>query len=284
MPPTAFFIDLDGVVYRGQRCLDGAAAFIHKLETGGHPYLFLTNNSAHHPDEYVRKLHACGIAARRAQVYTASDAAADALREELAGRPVFVLGETGLIRVLEEAGVPVATGEGPRTTAGPSGAAGRPPAEAAAVLVGELRHLDYAALCQAARLVAAGAPLFATNPDRTIPDEDGFIVGCGSITAVLETATGQRARYFGKPNPDMARRAARRLGVPLEHCAVIGDGWETDIALAHALGLPSILIQAGAATVAGHGFRPDQQAARPTWTVPSLAALLDADLDAILGN
>jgi len=154
----------------------------------------------------------------------------------------------------------------------------------AAVLVGELRHVDYTALCRAARLVAAGLPLLATNPDRIIPDEDGFILGCGAITAALETATGRRARYLGKPNPDMARRAARRLGVPLERCAVIGDGWETDIALAHALGLPSILVDASAADDPAHGFQGEKHGARPSCTVPSLAALLDADLDAILGR
>lgn len=289
VPPTAFFIDLDGVVYRGSRCLEGAAEFIARLETGGHPYVFLTNNSAHHPDVYVEKLHACGIPVDRSRLYTAADAAADSLRDEYAGQPVFVLGETGLLRLLHEAGVAVTGGSPPAN--GSSSHSGSSPVPVAAVLLGEMRQLDYAALCEAARLVAGGADLLATNPDRTIPVEDGFILGCGALTAAVEAATGRRARYFGKPDPGMARRAARRLGVPLQRFAVIGDNWETDIGLAHGLGLPAILVQAeGAAAQVPDRTGPAGPAGptepnapgRPVRTVPSLAALVEADLDAIV--
>ena len=47
---------MDGVLYRGNQLIPGAREFIERLQQGGHPFLFLTNNSQRTPLDFQRKL------------------------------------------------------------------------------------------------------------------------------------------------------------------------------------------------------------------------------------
>src|ERR1700722_8750561 len=47
---TGYLIDMDGVIYRENRLIPGAAEFVRALQSSGTPYLFLTNNSAPTPE------------------------------------------------------------------------------------------------------------------------------------------------------------------------------------------------------------------------------------------
>src|SRR5712691_2953001 len=54
-------LDMDGVIYRGDDPIAGAAALIRQLREDSIPFLFLTNNSASAPRDYVVKLQKMGI-------------------------------------------------------------------------------------------------------------------------------------------------------------------------------------------------------------------------------
>ncbi len=56
-------LDLDGVVWLGDRAIVGASAAIARLGAAGHGVLYCTNNSASTIDGYRRKLASFGIAA-----------------------------------------------------------------------------------------------------------------------------------------------------------------------------------------------------------------------------
>ena len=51
----AFIIDMDGVIYHGNRLLQGAAEFVAWLKKNNKRFLFLTNSSERSPAELSQK-------------------------------------------------------------------------------------------------------------------------------------------------------------------------------------------------------------------------------------
>ena len=79
------------------------------------------------------------------------------------------------------------------------------------------------------------------------------------MAALLESATGQKAYYLGKPNPFMFVMARKRLGLRTGQTIMIGDTMETDIRGATELELQSYLVLSGstkAEDVAKYPYQP----------------------------
>ncbi len=225
-----WLIDLDGVIYRGDQLLAGAPEFVAALREEKVPFLFLTNNSSRTPEQYAERLSRMGIPAGPQDFYTSSQATAEYLRREAQpGIPIFVIGMDGIRQALEKAGF--------RITQDPS--------EAAYCVVGYDNRVTYHDLAQAARAVYAGAQLIGTNPDPTLPVEDGFIPGAGAILAAIATAAGVTPLVIGKPEPTMLSLALERLGVPAERAAIVGDRLNTDVAGGLRVGLFTVLVLTG---------------------------------------
>jgi HAD superfamily hydrolase (TIGR01457 family) len=249
----ALLVDLDGVVYRGDAPVPGAADALRGARELGTRVLFITNNSSRTPDQVADKLAGVGVEASPGDVLTSGVATADLLRREgVPARTAFVIGERGIREALEGAGLSILDGE---------------PDRADLVVVGWDRSVDYAKLRRAALLVQRGARLIATNADRTYPAPDGLWPGAGSILAAVVAATGAAPTVVGKPNRPLFEAAAERAGAtrPL----VVGDRLDTDVDGAAALGWDSLLVLTGASSP------PDLLSARtgPTFVAPSLDML-----------
>ena len=229
----AFLLDLDGVVYVGNRAAPGARDALSRLRSTGKRLAFVTNNSSRTPEDVAAHLVSLGIDARPEEVETSALATAALLSERGTGT-AFIVGEEGLRRALTDAGIAIEGGE---------------PARVDAVVVGWDRAADYAKLRSASLLVQRGAPLVATNADASYPAPDGERwPGAGALLAAIETTTGARAEVIGKPHAPILRAALARAGGgrPL----VIGDRTETDVAGAAALGWDSLLVLTGISTTA----------------------------------
>jgi glycerol-1-phosphatase len=227
----ALFVDLDGVVYRGSDPLPHAAEAIQRARRLGLRVLFLTNNSSRSADQVVAQLSGIGVDASQGEVLTSGLATAAMLRREgWAGRSAFVIGERGVQEALADAGIRLVEGEQDR---------------ADLVVVGWDRQVDYAKLRVASVLVERGARLVATNSDASYPAPDGLWPGAGAILAAVTTTTGAVPTVVGKPNRPLFEAAAEatRAKTPL----VVGDGLDTDIAGARAMGWDSLLVLSGAA-------------------------------------
>jgi len=119
------------------------------------------------------------------------------------------------------------------------------------------------------RLVAAGARFIATNPDPSGPSEKGIQPACGAMAALIETATGVKPYFIGKPNPLMMRSALRFLGAHSEETVMVGDRMDTDVIAGVESGLETILVLTGVT-------REEQVSRfhyRPTRIVPSVAEI-----------
>jgi NagD protein len=139
----------------------------------------------------------------------------------------FVIGEGGLIVALQEAGIAFDS------------------IKPDFVVVGEGRVLNFELVEKAMRFLAKGSRLVATNPDTWCPTDAGPRPGTGALAALLESASGQRAYYLGKPNPFMFVMARKRLGLRTGETVMVGDTMETDIRGAFEAGMQSFLVLSG---------------------------------------
>ncbi len=247
-------LDLDGVLYRGDRAIEGAAKAVDSIRGAGKRLVFLTNNSARTPDRIAARLAAMRFDVRKEEVVTSALATATMLAAEGAsGSSAFVIGEEGVRTALVNAGIDVIDGEPSRTDL---------------VVVGWDRSADYAKLRRASLLVERGARLVATNGDRSFPAEDGLWPGAGALLAVITTTTGAEATVVGKPATPMFDAARVTAGAELP--LMVGDRLDTDIAGAARAEWDSVLVLTGVSKPRNLPEAPDL----PTFVVRDAGDLL----------
>ena len=223
-----WFLDLDGTVYLGNTLIPGALEFIRYLETQGASYTFLTNNSSKSAHEYLHKLRSLGFPVDERHIFTSGQATARHLARARPEARVYVLGTPALAAELGAQGVAVTD------------------TEADTVVVGYDTTLSYPRLAQVCHLLRAGAHYVVTHPDVNCPSPEGPLPDAGAFMALLHAATGREPDLIvGKPNVDFLREAAAQAGVPLEHCAMVGDRLETDMDMACRAGIPAVLVMSG---------------------------------------
>jgi phosphoglycolate/pyridoxal phosphate phosphatase family enzyme len=221
--------DLDGVVYRGDQAVPGAAEALARIRSRGTRVVFCTNNSRPTVGQYVEKLASMGIEAAPDDLVTSAVVTAEVLAEQgYDGRRVLVVGGDGVREALAAMG---------------AGLCEASPADA--VVVGWDPSFTYEKMKEAAKAVRNGAALVATNTDAAFPAPGGELwPGAGAIVSSIEVAAGASAEVMGKPHAPMMDAIARRLGGS-GAIAAIGDRPETDLAGAAARGWKTILVLSG---------------------------------------
>lgn len=233
---TGYLIDMDGVIYRENNLIPGAADFIKALISINAPYLFLTNNSAPTPEDLAVRLEHLGIPdVSPRHFYTSALNTADFLSETDPNCTAFVIGEGGILTALHE-----------RKIANDA-------IQPRYVVVGEgITSMDK--LFKAHECIERGARLLATNPDNWCPVSSlKTRPGAGATASFLEASSGRRAYYLGKPNGYMFHRARHKLNklalAQPANVVMIGDTMETDIRGAFEAGLQSFLVLSGSTKI-----------------------------------
>jgi len=240
--------DMDGVLWRGHQALPGLVAWFDFLRQRGLKIGLATNNSTQTARDYLAKLERLGVHdVAEGQIITSASATARvALARHGVGALVYVVGEEGLRRSLEQAGLVVLRDEHAEDDSEPQ-----------AVIVGLDRGLNYDKAKRAIRFIQRGADFIGTNPDTSFPLPDGLAPGAGSVVAMIQAASGQTPLVVGKPHRAMYDVALERLGLPAEAVLMVGDRLDTDIVGAQALGMMTALVLTGIST------RHEAEAASP---------------------
>lgn len=254
-----FLVDLDGVVWIGREPVPGSAEALGALAAAGKPVVFVTNNPTHPPAVYAERLGEMGVEASPDRIVTAGMVVARLAAAAVGpGGGVFVIGAEPLALMVGEAGaVPLGAEDG---------------AGAGAVVVSGHRGFDYAELLTAKRALDAGAALFATSHDPTMPMPGGEWPGTGAVLAAVETASGRRAEIAGKPERHLFEMALSAIE-PREglRVAMVGDRVSSDIAGGRAAGLGTILVLSGTTDREGAALADPA----PDHVIGSLAGLFE---------
>jgi HAD superfamily hydrolase (TIGR01450 family) len=242
----AFLVDLDGVVWRGEEAIAGAAETIEILRGSGKRVVFVTNNASRSPREYAVKLMRQRIPTDPSDVVTSAHAVVEQLRSLRLhrGDRVHVCAAPGLAQVLR--------GHGFTPTVQTQ--------DVKALVVAWNPRLTFEDLRRAADLARTGMPFIGANRDATYPSESGLLPGTGAILAAIETASGRSATVVGKPQPGVIRIALHRAEVDPSRALFIGDRPDSDVAGARAAGVPVALVLTGVTSEGELGsltHRPD---------------------------
>lgn len=229
---ACFALDMDGTIYLGERWIDGAKAFLERVEASGRSYVFVTNNSSKNAAVYVEKLGRMGLSVGEEKIVTSGQAAIWYLQRHFPDKKVFLLGNELLREEFVQAGIRLEEND-PEV-----------------VVTAFDTSLDYRKMCRVCDFVRAGLPYLATHPDYNCPTEDGFIPDAGAIHAfIYASAFRYPDRVIGKPNEDIIEYLTTRVNTERSRIAMVGDRLYTDIAAGRNHGLKSILVLSGEASI-----------------------------------
>ena len=245
----AYFIDLDGTVYRGKTVIPEAVEFIHYLQSNGINPFFVTNNSSMTQKQLKEKLAIMDIHTDTAHIISSSIAAANYINEFIPGKEVFMIGELGLEDALKSRGISITTGM------------------ADIVVLGIDRDINYEKLATACLSIRAGATFLSTNSDHAFPTEIGFLPGNGAFTKLVEHSTGVEPVYMGKPQPFMLEFIQKQYGFSKVEMVMIGDNYQTDILTGIHMGIDTVHVNSGVNSKAEVKLKAKQ----PTYFLESLS-------------
>ncbi len=224
---SGFIIDMDGVIYHGNKLLPGIPEFLKWLESSGKKFLFLTNSSERSPKELHEKLLRLGIDVGEEHFYTSALATAGFLASQKPNGSAFIIGDAGLIHALYSFGYTI-------NNVNPD-----------YVVVGDTHNYNFESIQTAVNLVLRGARLIGANPDVSGPVENGIAPSTKALIAPIEIATGKKAYFVGKPNPLMMRIALKKLMISREDAIVIGDRMDTDVRCGLESEIDTLLVLSG---------------------------------------
>ena len=259
--------DLDGVVWRGDEPIPGAARGIEVLRAAGMRVVFLTNNSSGRVSDVVAKLERHGVPTPPADVASSAQAAAVFLaRSMAAGSKVVACAGPGVVDALTECGFDVIDASDSNGET------------ADALVVGWHQNFDFERMRRAADVARAGARFVATNLDPTYPGANGLLPGAGSIVAAVATAAGRTPEVAGKPEMPMAALVRERYG---QAHVMIGDRISTDGDFATVLDCPFALVLSGIVGTHGEEVMPDPP---PRFVAADLGVLAPELVADLVGN
>ncbi len=247
-----FICDMDGVIYHGNKILDGVKEFVNWMIENDKKFVFLTNSSERTPHELSMKLKRMGLDVSVDHFYTSAMATAEFLSSQKPGCTAYVIGEAALTKAMYDAKIYM-------NDINPD-----------YVVLGETRTYNFEKLEKAIELVRNGAKLIGANPDTVGVTEKGIVPATGALIAPIEISTGKKAYFVGKPNPLMLRHGLKLIDCHSEDIAFIGDRMDTDIIAGIESNVDTVLVLTGVTAKEDIGMFPYG----PKYVADSIGSLL----------
>jgi len=227
----ALLFDLDGVLYQGDRIIDGAIDTLRWCEERAIPHLFVTNTSSKPRRALVERLTRMGLMVSADEIFAPPVAAREYLVTR-GGSPVALFVREATREDFEGL-----------QTLGDDAESG-----ARSVVIGDIGDAwDFRTLNRAFRLLMAEPRpvLIALGMSRYAQGEDGLVLDVAPFIKALEHAASCEATVMGKPARAFFDAAVEKLGVPHAQTVMIGDDIRGDVGGAQAAGLAGVLVRTG---------------------------------------
>lgn len=229
---SAIFFDLDGVLYEGERAIDGAAAVVSWSKELSIPHLFLTNTSSRPRTTLVEKLASFDIDTNINEFLTPPVATVQWLKQNHANACITLF-------------IPEATKEEFHEFNIYDGSSTK---NIDALIVGDLgTGWGFATLNRAFTLLMNNpdAELIALGMTRYWRSDNGLQLDAGPYVKALEYATGRAPLVLGKPALGFFEAGLKLLNCSPDDAIMIGDDIRGDIEAAQNAGIRAILVKTG---------------------------------------
>lgn len=261
----AFVFDIDGTLVRrgpggDPHALPGALAVLEAIRGSGRPFVLFTNGSHITPAQIAAELTHAGLPVAEHEVLTPVCSAISYLGRTHRDGGIVLFATDATRERIAQAGVRILDGEAQE--------------HGAAVLVTHVDRIEFAELERACRACREGAPLLTGSYAAAYAGANGPILSRGAmVTAAIAKVGLARPRVIGKPSAAAVREVRKRLGIPTQRIAVIGDDAGMDIALGNIGGSRTILVRSGISGAVVVDELPPRS--RPQAVIDSVAELLE---------
>ncbi|TBU41099.1 2-phosphoglycolate phosphatase [Dichomitus squalens] len=247
-----WLFDCDGVLWQGDKLIDGATDVLQLLRHHKKSVLFVTNNATKSRKNYKKKFDSLGVEAHVDEIYGSAFASAvyiSSVMKMPKDKKVYVIGMAGLEEELDEEGIVHIGGTDPEdnTLENFSLAKWTPDPSVGAVLCGLDTSINYTKLSKAFNYLLRneGCQFLVTNEDSTYPTAEGLLPGAGSVSAPLRYALGREPVAIGKPKSTMLDCIKAKHNFDPKRTIMVGDRLNTDIEFGKAGGLSTLLVLSG---------------------------------------
>ena len=265
----AVLFDVDGTVVSGGKPLPGADETLQWLRNENTPFLFLTNDSHHSPEEKSALIRRAGVSAMPQEIVACSHVLEWFVKEnQLHGKKVFIMGELGEPCFAEAAGLIPSRDV-------------KSIDECELIIAGE-GYYDFLRSAEAALnyfLRRGGGKLVVPNPDDFWPNgTSGRLgIGAGAEARFLEDMLRKlnveiEMIYLGKPYGLFFQYALERLhreydllDLQPNEVIMVGDSLKSDIAGGKLAGLTTAVVMSGLTTPEILAQAPAEQQPDMVW-------------------
>ncbi|KAK9267449.1 hypothetical protein L1049_009875 [Liquidambar formosana] len=252
----AFLFDCDGVIWKGDKLIDGVPQTLEMLRSKGKKLVFVTNNSTKSRRQYSEKFRSLGIAVSEDEIFSSSFAAAMYLKaiDFPREKKVYVIGEEGILEELELAGFTGLGGpeDGKKTVQMKPNCLFEYDKSVGAVVVGLDTYINYYKLQYGTLCIREnpGCLFIATNRDAVGHWTDSQEwPGAGCMVAAVCGSTEKEPIVVGKPSTFMMDFLLQKFHISTSKMCMVGDRLDTDILFGQNAGCRTLLVLSGVTTI-----------------------------------
>ncbi|KAL9351937.1 hypothetical protein Peur_054617 [Populus x canadensis] len=244
-----FIFDCDGVIWKGDKLIDGVPQTLDMLRSRGKRLVFVTNNSTKSRKQYGKKFETLGLDVSEEEIFASSFAAAAYLKsiDFPKDKKVYVVGEDGILKELELAGFQYLGGpeDGGKKIELKPGFLMEHDKDVGAVVVGFDRYFNYYKVQYGTLCIREnpGCLFIATNRDAVthLTDAQEW-AGGGSMVGAFVGSTQREPLVVGKPSTFMMDYLANKFGILKSQICMVGDRLDTDILFGQNGGCKTLLV------------------------------------------
>ncbi|XP_052311414.1 phosphoglycolate phosphatase 1A, chloroplastic isoform X1 [Populus trichocarpa] len=289
-----FIFDCDGVIWKGDKLIDGVPQTLDMLRSRGKRLVFVTNNSTKSRKQYGKKFESLGLDVSEEEIFASSFAAAAYLKsiDFPKDKKVYVVGEDGILKELELAGFQYLGGpeDGGKKIELKPGFLMEHDKDVGAVVVGFDRYFNYYKVQYGTLCIREnpGCLFIATNRDAVTHLTDAqewavaqatiialiyleiyimripciLLLGGGSMVGAFVGSTQREPLVVGKPSTFMMDYLANKFGILKSQICMVGDRLDTDILFGQNGGCKTLLVLSGVTSLSmlqspSNSIKPD---------------------------
>lgn len=248
----AFLFDCDGVIWKGDKLIEGVPETMELLRKLGKKLVFVTNNSRKSRRQYSKKFRSLGLEVTEEEIFTSSFAAAMFLKLNNfpPEKKVYVVGEDGILEELKLAGFECFGGpeDGKKNIKLEADFYFEHDKSVGAVIVGLDQYFNYYKMQYARTCISEnpGCLFIATNRDPT-----GHMTsaqewpGAGAMVAAVSCSVQKEPIVVGKPSGFLMDFLLKSFNLETSRMCMVGDRLDTDILFGQNTGCKTLLVLSG---------------------------------------